>query len=312
MAGDAGRNPESYASLVEINIDDMLNAWGLQHVRCGRGFLRALARPFAAAFARQILRFDQVVGDGGLRVGGAMLCERYTAGVRAAGLASVHRDGPLLLLSNHPGLTDTVALFAAIDRSDLRVIAFDRPFLRALPNTNRWLYALSEDVSARASVMRRVARHLRDGGSALTFPAGEIEPDPSVLPGARASLANWSDSIGVFARLVPDLAIVVAIVSGVLYPSALRHPITRLRRQRRDRELLAAALQLAWRPYQRNIVSIAFASPMQAADLLADDRDPPQVTRAIRRAAADLLACWPARWEVVVAGRRLSPDGQAN
>jgi hypothetical protein len=289
-------------TLTEINIDDMLNAWGLHQARMGRGLLRALARPPSAEFARQMCTFDEAVGEAGLQAGGAMLCRRYTGGVRAAGLEYVPAGGPALILSNHPGLCDTVALFAAIPRHDLRVIALDRPFLRALPNTVRYLDLLPDDVGARAGITRSVVRYLRKGGAALTFPAGHIEPDPLALPGAAASLDSWSESIGLLARLVPQMWIVVVMVGGVYTPAALRNPLSCLRRKRQDRELLAAALQLAWRPYQRNVIDVAFALPLHAADLLAKDNDSVRITRAVTDRARSVLANWPAEWAQVVAG----------
>jgi hypothetical protein len=289
--------------LTEINIEDMLNAWGLGQAHLGRGVWRAIAQPAARDFAREMIRFDAVVGSDGLRRGGETLCRRYTGGVRVAGLEHVPIRGPLLLLANHPGLCDTVALFAVIPRDDLRVIALDRPFLRALPHTARRLYLLPDEVSERVGITRAVARFIRDGGAALTFPAGHIEPDPLVLPGAVKSLGEWSKSIGIFVRLVPDVSIVVAMVGGVYELAALRNPLTRLRRQPKDRELLAAALQLAWRPYQRNVVHVAFAPPLHAADLLSQYADPARIAQAITDAARGLLDDWPTEWQTEVRKR---------
>jgi 1-acyl-sn-glycerol-3-phosphate acyltransferase len=53
------------------------------------------------------------------------------------------RDGPLLLISNHPGLSDAVALFASTLRPDLRMVASEWPFLDALPNTSRYLFTVA-------------------------------------------------------------------------------------------------------------------------------------------------------------------------
>jgi hypothetical protein len=206
----------------------------------------------------------------------------------------------LLVLANHPGLCDTVALFAAIPRRDLRVIAEDRPFLRALPHTARHLDLLPDDLGARASLIRAVARYLREGGAALTFPAGQIEPDPLTLSGALESLASWSESIGTFVRLVPKVSIVVAMVGGVYDPAVLRHPLTCLRRRHEDRELLAAALQLAWRRYQHAVIDVVFAPPLFAGALLAPDKDPVRITRAVVERARELLADWPVEWQTVV------------
>jgi hypothetical protein len=300
----------SFETLLEINIDDFASAWGLAEALLGRRLVRALARAPSAEFARQMCRFDEVVGVEGLGAGGALLCQRYTGGVRAAGLEHVPHEGPVLLLANHPGLCDTAALFATILRPDLRVIALDRPFLRALPQTSRYLYLLPEDLDGRAGITRHVARHLRDGGAALTFPAGEIEPDPRVLPGAVGSLASWSESIGAFARLVPRASIVVALVGGVYDPAVLRHPLTWLRRRRSDRELLAAALQLTWRRYQGHPIDVVFAPPLSAIDLLAQDRDPARITREVTSVARRVLENWPDSWATVVPGAGLVSEGE--
>jgi hypothetical protein len=280
-------------TLTEINIDDMLNAWGLKEIRFGRTLLRALCRPAAIGFARQILAFDAVVAQEDLHGGGRFLCRRFTGGVAAAGLAHIPAQGPLLILANHPGLTDTIALFAAIPRRDLRVIALDRPFLQAIPHTASRLFLLPDEPSARAGITRQVANYLKKGGAALTFPAGEIEPDPLVQPGAIDSLSGWSESIGLFARLVPQMQIVVAIAGGVFTPAALHHPLTRLRRKPKDRELMGASLQVAWKGYQKNIVRVAFSPPMLASDLVIQGSDPAGITSLITSAARDLLENWP-------------------
>lgn len=287
--------------LTEVNIDDMLNAWGLNNLRFGGGILRALCRPAAEGFARQILAFDEVVGQEDLPGGGRFLCQQYTGGVQAAGLENLPAEGPLLVLSNHPGLADTVALFAAISRRDLRVIALDRPFLQAIPHTASRLFLLPDEPSARAGITRQVANYLKKGGAALTFPAGEIEPDPLVQPGAVDSLATWSESIGLFARLVPNMQIVVAIVGGVVTPQALHHPLTRLRRKAKDRELLGASLQVAWKGYQQNVIQVAFSVPLLASDLVTRGGDPAGITALITEAAKNLLENWPSTWKTVLA-----------
>ena len=108
------------------------------------------------------------------------------------------------------------------------------------------------DPAGRPGVARAAARHLRGGGAVLTFPGGRIEPDPAVLPGAVEALDHWSSSADLFARLTPGLAVVPVVVSGVISPSALRNPLTHLRRRRRDREWLAATLQVLI-PALRNV-----------------------------------------------------------
>jgi hypothetical protein len=76
--------------------------------------------------------------------------------VEIEGGERVPGEGPLLFLSNHPGLSDAVALFTAIARPDLRVIAAKWPLLDALPNTSRSLIMVTKGSSNRFGVLRRL------------------------------------------------------------------------------------------------------------------------------------------------------------
>lgn len=249
--------------LTRINSDDLLVALGLDRVRRGRRLLERLCRPPARRLARQILAYDALVADAGLQVAAAWALGQYVRRVAVEGQEAVPRSGPLLLVSNHPGLYDTIALFAAIPRGDLRVVAADRPFLRVLTNTSRYLITINEAVPERTAVIRAATRHLRAGGALLTFPGGRIEPDPAVLPGAVAALERWSESGAVFARLVAGLTIVPVVVSGVLSRAALRHPLTYLRGPRHH-QLMAATLQVVFPSLQRGTLRVAFGRPLAA------------------------------------------------
>src|ERR671917_376656 len=229
--------------LTQLCVDDLISAFGLGEVSHGLTVMESISRIPARRLARQILTYDRIVGESGLGTGGAWALKRLSRNTSIEGQENVPRGGPLLLVSNHPGLADAVVLFAATPRDDLRVIAAERPFLEALPNTSRHLLTVRETSAGRSGVVRAAARHLRGGGTVLTFPGGRIEPDPAVLPGAVEALDHWSSSADLFARLTPGLAVVPVVVSGVISPSALRNPLTHLRRRGRDREWLAPTLQ---------------------------------------------------------------------
>lgn len=285
--------------LIAINTQDFLDAWGLNNLPFGKNLLRRLARPSATAFARQLLAYDQAVGEGALQKGGLLLTKQYAGGLAVSGREHIPATGPVLILSNHPGLTDTVALFTAIARPDLRVIALDRPFLRSLPHTASNLYLLPDDVPGRMSITRAVSNYLRKGGAILTFPGGEIEPDPLVLPGAVESLNTWSESVGLFARLVPQTQIIPTIVGGVLSPAAQHHPLVQLRRDKKKREFLGATFQILWKPYRTNIIKVAFAPPLLASDLIAVNPSPAYVTAQVTQSARNLIEQPPTQWETI-------------
>ena len=216
---------ERLERLTRVCVDDVITAFGLGGVSRGRAVLEALSRVPVRRLARQVLAFDRTVGESGPRNGWRVGARRgCAANARVEGRSNVPRGGPLLLVSNHPGLADAVALFASTPREDLRVIAADRPFLDALPNTSRYLLTVAEDSGGRSGIVRAAARHLRGGGAVLTFPGGTIEPDPAVLPGAVESLGRWSSSADLFARLAPDLAVVPVVVERRDLSQGPAHP----------------------------------------------------------------------------------------
>lgn len=244
-------------ALVAINTYDILGALGWRGTGPVRRWLELAVRGPARRFARDVMTLDDaaarsdLAGDAGacFREAARGVVAKLAGALTARGADGIPRSGPALILSNHPGLTDTAALFAAIPRADLRVLAAERPFLRALPAAARRLIFIPEgrdpaSAAGRAGALRAAVAHLRAGGALLTFPAGEIEPDPLVLPDAIGALDRWSASTAVFVRQVPGCVVVPVIVSGVLSRRAQAHPLTHLRRRRADREWLGAMLQL--------------------------------------------------------------------
>jgi hypothetical protein len=229
--------------LTQINLDDLVTAFGIQNQPMLAHTARLLFRGPARKFAQQIVQFDAAIPIHGLAEAARRTQKHYVRAVCAAGRAHLP-DGPLIALSNHPGITDTLALLAALGRPDMKIIALNRPFLLSLPNLRKELFFVTEDHNERVSLVRKVSGHLRAGGSVLTFPAGHIEPDPDVYPGAVQSLRSWTDSVGVFLRLAPETAVVPIVVRGVIWSKTALHPVMRIKPKRDDREVLAAAVQL--------------------------------------------------------------------
>jgi len=269
--------PESVRShdlevLTDINLDDLVLSFGWEKKPL---LARALRRTFtgpARKFAGQMLDFDEAVGRVGLVEAASQAQRRYVRNVRI--FSAPLPDGPFLALSNHPGTADTLALFSALNRNDLKIIAVDRPFLKSLHNVSERLYYVTDDPGVRMSLVRQVIGHLHSGGAALTFPAGEIEPDPNVYPGAIASLQGWTDSVGVFLRMAPETAILPVLVRGVLWDKTANHPLSYVKRTREERETLAAAfqflIQILWdrKPLD---VTVQIGNPITVAGLGSKD-----------------------------------------
>ena len=239
-------------------------ALGWERGRPGGAFARELLRPVARRIAREFAACDEVFATRALPDAARWTLDHFSASVEVAGLERVPRRGPILLVANHPGLTDAVALIAALDRPDLRIIAADYPFLHAMRGLGPRLIFLDASRGSQLGWIRAVSRDLRQGGVVLLFPAGGLEPDPAVL-GAEGALLPWSDSVGLIARLAPDSQIVPAAVTGVLSARAFAHPLTRIRRTPRDRQRVATLLQMIDPRYRPVTARIAFGAPLVGA-----------------------------------------------
>jgi len=236
---------------------------GWEHGRPGGAFARGLLRPVARRVAREFAACDEVFATRALPEAARWTLDHFSASVEVAGLDLIPRRGPILLVANHPGLTDAVALIAALDRPDLRIVAADYPFLHAMRGLGPRLIFLDASRASQLGWIRAVGRDLRQGSVVLLFPAGGLEPDPAVL-GFERALLSWSDSVGLIARLSPDAQIVPAAVTGVLSQRAFDHPLTRIRRTPRDRQRVATLLQMIDARCRPVTVRIAFGAPLTA------------------------------------------------
>lgn len=251
--------------LTAILAREAAEALGWEHGRPGAALVRSLLRRPARSIAREFAECDEVFASRALPDAARWAVEHFSAGLEVAGLERVPRRGPVLLVANHPGLTDAVGLIAALDRADVRIVAADYPFLHAMRGVAPRLIFLGTPGTTRTSWIRAASRHLRGGGVVLLFPAGRLEPDPAVL-GRDAALLPWSESVGLIARLAPETQVVPVAVCGVVSPLAYAHPLTRVRRTPRDRQRVATLLQMIDTRFRRVAPRILFSAPLESSD----------------------------------------------
>ena len=268
-------NSSNLDLLTGINLDDLVASFGWQNSPLLSRLLRIFFRKPAQTFAQHVIEYDDKVGEAGIVEGGWNLTRRYDKDLRIIGADRIP-ESAFLALSNHPGMTDTVALFAALNRRDLRIIALDRPFLNALPQTTSHLFYVHDDPAKRMTLVRQVSAHLKKGGAILTFPAGHIEPDPDVYPGAVESLKEWTDSVGVFVRMAPDAAILPVLVRSVVAKKYAHHWLLKIKKTKEEKEKLATALQLLGMVIfgeKPVTVTIQIGKPIYARELGTTDTD---------------------------------------
>lgn len=279
-------------TLTHLNLQDMLENFGIAHSRRGR---RAIERVFwspAQLLARQLAHFDSRIAEIGLQDSARELLARYIHHLEIVGAKNIPPRGGVIFVANHPGMTDTLACFAGIPRADLHAVSLDRPFVHALVNVSKRVFYVADDSNKRLALVRQIARFLQKGGAVLICPAGHIEPDPALTRDAVTALDAWSASLGLFAQLAPASLFVPTVISGVVYAPALDNPLTRLRKTPRERERTAATIQAFLQSSglikARMRPRIEFGAPLCAGDLRSL-QDNMAITRAITHAAKPLL-----------------------
>jgi 1-acyl-sn-glycerol-3-phosphate acyltransferase len=184
---------------------------------------QGLALPFYAAsrtLGQTLAGLDDAIATHGLPGAAALTLERFGVRLQTSGVG--RSEGPRLVLANHPGAYDALALMSALGREDLRILAADRSFLRALPRLSSHLLFVADRPIERAGALKRAVRHLRAGGALLHFPAGKIEPDADFAPEGAPLLEPWQPGVAALVAACArfDGRVAVAGVRGVHSPRA--------------------------------------------------------------------------------------------
>lgn len=182
----------------------------------------------AQRFARLAAALDARIGEQGLSSALRWILPRFASQVTASGIENIPQEGPLLLVSNHPGAFDGVVILAQMPRDDVKLIASDVPFTRGLiAASQHMIYSTGEDMHARMSAVRQSIRHLQNNGVVMLFPTGLVDPDPSFMPGAVEALKDWSPSLAYMLHKAPETRVLPVIVSGVIAPRFMENPFAR-------------------------------------------------------------------------------------
>jgi hypothetical protein len=276
--------------------EEILNAIGLAQGARIRRLLRPLVWLPAHRFSELADRTERIVLEEGLPAGASFLLHRLVAGAQAKGADLIPEQGPLLVVSNHPGSVDGLAILSHLPRNDTKVVATGQPFFRSLDAARRHAIFVPREGAGRSTALREMLRHLEGGGSLMLFPGGNVEPDPAFVPGGREALARWSPSVGLLLRHVPQAQVLPAVVSSVLSPRWLRHPLVLLRHTARERQLLAEFLQgiqsLVFGRRQPIMAQLTFGLPVTAAEFGVGSDPLPQLIERVQRLLSDHMAAW--------------------
>jgi len=299
--GSFMQSDPTIAQLRRYITDEIVAALGFPK----HGWLRRVCNPLfwppAQLFSQIMSHVDRVIAESGVPAAAGQLLTRFVEDVEMFGQDAIPKKGPLLIASNHPGAYDSIAILSCLPRQDIKVVVSDIPFLRSLPAASQHMVFTPADASARMATVRGMIRQMEAGGALLIFPSGLVDPDPIVTPGAERELENWSESLDIVLRRVPETRLQAVIVSGVLAPSCLKHPLTRLLKERWRQQKLAEFIQVIQQLVLKRrfnlIPKLSFGDPMNASELMSKSH-----TQDLHRA---IIQC---AHEVLESHLRLCPD----
>ena len=234
-------------TLAESLIYEIVKSLALPQTDTVKKIIRLIFGKTARLTAEIGLGLDRVIAEHGLAAGANWLLPRFVKSHRVRGAEIIPPSGPLVIASNHPAAVDSILISANVPRPDYKILAGNIPFFKNLPHASKHaIYTpYITDIAGRMQSVRESIRHLAEGGALLIFPRGSIEADPEFMPHPDDEFHHWSRSLEIFLQRVPQLQILITITSGVIARSAMRHPITWLRRARQDRQRLAFIYQMA-------------------------------------------------------------------
>jgi 1-acyl-sn-glycerol-3-phosphate acyltransferase len=249
------RENNNITALRKSILDDLFKDFNTSR-RWIRKILEPIAWPAATRFAKISDHLDYITKNSGIQEGMRQILPNFADCAHYKGNENIPVRGPLLIISNHPGTCDSIALCAGIPRDDLKVVATGFTMLRQLPHASEHMIFMEPHSQSNFTVVRSVIRHLRDGGAILIFPSGRVEPDPAHLPGAKKAIRTWSSSIEIFLEKVPFVKVQTAVVSGVFSPTFLKSPLINIWNGLHERQTTAEAIQVVTQLLFRNLVHI--------------------------------------------------------
>lgn len=252
-------------------IDEIAYALGAKKDGIIRRVLAPLLRNPAAKLAKILADFYDGVVNKSPSQGAIDTLPKFSIEVKHSGHSGMPMSGSHLLISNHPGGLDSVAILSCIPRADIKVLVSDVLLMRKLDYLNRYAIFVDFKTVGGMSALRDAISHLNQGGILLLFARGEVEPDPACFPGAVESIDKWSPSIEVMLRKSPLTSVQILSVSGAILPRFAFHPLTRLRKQPETRQKLAEFMQAITSLYNpektKTILNIRFSEIMSSGSI---------------------------------------------
>lgn len=188
--------------------------------------------------------FDEMIAERSVNEACAWISSVCGEPPEVVGVENIPAEGPVLLVSNHPGYFEGMLLIGQMPREDIRIVAAGVPYFKKLPHARPHFFYTDHSEGENVAALRKAVSHLKEGGAFMIFPTGQADPDPDAMAGSSQRLEDWSESVALMLRRVPETKLVPAVVSGIVKPGFLRHPLALIQKSRRPRIRVAELLQM--------------------------------------------------------------------
>jgi hypothetical protein len=289
----AESSPKNYPQVVE---EDLLTSFRFKPPSLQYHLSKLLFKKPVFRLSEFLVQLDDQLAHTNVTSMAKMAVDQLSRGLSMHGEPNIPSDGPVLIVSNHPGWIDSFVALAGITRSDIYFLSGSHPTLEALPHFREHLIFVKQTgIPNRAATIRYIIEYLKDGKVVVIFPKGLLEPDPALIPGAKQSILEWSDSVGIFLNKVPETTVQPMLISQVVHPQAWDHWAINLFKEQRRRQQLAIALQFAL-SLQKNggvkwkiLPRLDFGETVSAHDL-SSTLNPREISQNLKELMLSLLA----------------------
>jgi hypothetical protein len=283
--------------ITEVLFNQLLNVMGMKRPNLFSKILFSILSKPAKRMSAMLVELDRNIAEKGFNQAMIQFKDNFVTSVDLRGAENVPEQGPLLLICNHPAAYDVIIVAACIHRDDLKALASDIDLIQKLPNIANHIIPVPYQISSRLQTVRASINHLKSGGALLIFPRGDVEPDPTISPGAEQSLNGWSPSLELFLRKVPQSISTVAIASGILSKRWFKNPLIRLWKKYEQRQKVAEIFQIAAQlitgKMPKSTPTVNFSAPLSIDQLGGEAAPEGTLLAAIVEQARALLADHP-------------------
>jgi len=230
--------------LYRTAIDGVLFSLNVPNTGLTRRMVTLVIGRFLSNILDVALEFDRMIVDESLTSACAWISSKCGQPIKVNWAERIPATGPVLLAANHPGYFEGMAIAAQMPRQDLKVLVGGIPYFSHLPNMKKLIIYTDRSTEKNIQGLRKVIDHLRSGGIVLIFPTGHADPDPDYMQGAFRRFEDWSESIALILRRVPETRLVPVVVSGILEPQFLNHPLARRQKDMVPMQRVAGFFQI--------------------------------------------------------------------